>query len=79
MLKMTHSISRWPDTQEWLRLWCICSTGQLCTLTEQNFTDHALSVKLRGFKAWVRFSRARTEIPWARPAWFCGMRNYHMT
>ena len=47
-LKMTHRISRWPDTQEWLRLWCRCSTGQLCTLTEQNFTDHALSVKLRG-------------------------------
>ena len=34
---------------------------------------------LRGLKARVRFSRARTEIPWACPVWFCGMRNYHMT
>jgi len=35
--------------------------------------------RLRGLKAWLRFSRARTEIPWARPVWFCGMRNYRRT
>ena len=33
------------------------------------------TIPLRGLKAWLRFSRARTEIPWARPVWFCGMRN----
>ena len=34
---------------------------------------------LRGVKAWLRFSRARTEIVYAHRVWFCGFRNNDMT
>ena len=35
--------------------------------------------KLRGLKAWFRFSRTRTKIACARRMWFCGLHNNHMT
>ena len=54
---------------------CVIFVMDLCCTLVDLFSLRLL----RGLKAWVRFSRAHTDIPWARPVWFCGMRNYHMT
>ena len=48
----------------------------VCESVTMSFLTHGI---LRGVKAWVRFSHARTEIAYARRMWFCSFRNNHMT
>ena len=48
----------------------------VCESVTVSFLTHGI---LRGVKAWVHFSHARTEIAYARHMWFCSFRNNHMT